>query len=181
VSYCSKPYKKGGKRDVEERNLEIRAKPAGYTDVQMGHSQGASATQAGLYSGMFGTCPGFVVTGRARKADGITRFIFHLSLGQNYAQAQQDFNAFATTVKNSGMTSMQGWFYTVDTRSSNPEVSGDPDMQQMAADLDVDYTRLRALLQNLIGSRGTVTAEYHPFGSVGEITVSPKGEVAFHH
>lgn len=36
LQYCSKAVPKTGKRDVEERGLEVRSMPAGYTYVPMG-------------------------------------------------------------------------------------------------------------------------------------------------
>jgi len=167
--YCSKAVPKGGKRDLEEdleeRGLEVRAKPAGYTEVAMGTAIGHKASEAGLWSGGFGTCPGIIVYGTPGTTGGVTRFLFHMSL-----QSGKTIDQFVTEVRNSRMTGMNCILYTVDTRSTNSENS-DAYMKEMSdsAERD-DFGPIVTKLTALCGA-GKVGRRYHKYSANGEMSI----------
>jgi hypothetical protein len=163
--YCSKAVPRGGKRDLEERGLEVRAKPAGYQDVAMGTAIGHTASEAGLWSGGFGTCPGIVVYGTPGTTGGVTRFLFHLSL-----QSGKTIDQFVTEVRNSRMTHMNCVLYTVDTRSTNSENS-DLYMKDMLASAERDgFGPIVTKLTALCGT-GRVGRRYHKYSTTGEMSI----------
>ena len=132
----------------------------------MGAWIGHTVAESGLWSGDFGTCPGFIVTGRPGSPGGLTRFLFHMSM-----ESGKTYEEFAAAIRSSGMTNMNAVLYTVDTRSSNPE-NRDPDVKQMSADAEKEYTYLTEQLKTLCG-RCKVGRRYHPWGRVGEASIAP--------
>ncbi len=187
AAYCSKPAKKKSKgRDVDEgidseeihrySALQVRAKPADYTEVAMGASKATKATGKGLWSGSFGTCVGVVVTGKPKKSSGFSSFLLHLSLGANWEDIRREWKPFEEAVESENLSSMKGYIYTVDTSLSAADVRGDADMEQMATDLEEVYKSLQGALSLLVGG-GRVTRSTHPFSRVGEMQVSPGGVV----
>jgi hypothetical protein len=169
--YCSKAVPKGGKRDLEEdlekRGLEVRAKPTGYTEVVEDSWLGRTASDAGLWSGSLGTCPGIIVTGTPETTGGITRYLFHMSL-----QGSKTLDQFITEVRNSRMTRLNCILYTVDTRSTNPE-NRVPYMKDQSASAETDdYGPIITKLTALCGA-GKVGRRYHMYATTGELSVGP--------
>jgi hypothetical protein len=192
TTYCSKPYKKKGKREdedevdpvysvesVDERSLEARAMPAGYTDVAMGAFRGASATEPGLYSGLFGTCVGIVITGTPKTATGKSRFVAHLAMG-SWAEMKAPYATFMEAVIRADMSNMRAWIYQIDTTlAKDPSLRNDPDMQNESAGIASVYKSVKARLQALIGSTHAVAVATHSWEHTGEISVSPAGVPTF--
>lgn len=179
VKFCAKAQKKKGKRDldVEERELVIRTKPAGYADVQPGSAKAQKKSDKGLFSDGFGTCVGigFVGTPPASKPDGITRILMHLSLGSNWADIDKQFRNLEDAVEDAKLTSTRAVLFTIDTRASNPELS-DADLKGEAANLELDYAAIFRALKNIAGS---VTRTYHPFSNVGEMQIDPDNRITW--
>jgi hypothetical protein len=181
LKYCNKAVPQKGKRDVEEVSLAARAPPTTLTPVAMGTFASSDITQGGLTSQDFGTCPGFVVTGTAAPKSqalpngGPSRFLFHMSLGSG--STFQDFATAVQNAKNAGMKNLQGTFYTTDTRSTNSELK-DPDVKQIADDVEIDYHSLEVQFENLCG-KDKITREYHPFSKTGQLSVAASNHVTW--
>ncbi|KAI9713532.1 MAG: hypothetical protein M1820_000914 [Bogoriella megaspora] len=171
--YCYRPYvkktkKKHGKRDLDERALEPRARPANAIDVPMGSSRGAGNGDGPLFSDGYGTCPGIVVQGTTQVQGGDNRFLAHIEC-PNMASVRSQYNRLFQKVAEFDVDIHAIYLYTVDTRMSNPEVYYDQDLQGIAHENEQVY---QWLLQGLNDAApGRVRRRFHPWGQVGEATV----------
>jgi hypothetical protein len=152
--------------------------PAGYTNVAMGQAKGARTTDPGLYSGLFGTCVGIIITGTPKTPTSHSRYLMHLAMG-DWDSVKKPYADFVTAVQASGMTNMRAWLYTIDTTlNKDPEYKNDPDMKNEAAGIAEIYGKVKVRLQALVGAN-PVNVQTHSFTHTGEMSVSQAGVPTF--
>jgi hypothetical protein len=116
-----------------------------------------------------------VVTGTPGTQDGVARVLAHIGIGATgWEPVRREWNLFATTVENSGMTNLRGYIYLVDTRAASLPPA---ERQYLAVDtttlqdLNDFYRRLQFALQQLVGLGNPVTKRIHPFSQTGTMQV----------
>jgi hypothetical protein len=170
------------KRDVEaaveERSLEARTMPAGYTEVRPGTFRSGNARTRGLYSSPFGTCIGIVVTGASGSSNGANKFVgnFHMS---TWAEMRLEYAHFIEAVLRARLMDLKIFLYQVDTTlAKDPTLKKDPNMIRESAGIQLVYTAIKARLEALTSNVHVVT---HSWGKIGEIAVTPAGGPSFSH
>lgn len=172
------PAKKPSGKKAVAKGLVARVKPDDFEEVKMGEHKSCEPGTAGLWSDGFGTCPGFIVTGRPNSPDGVSCILMHFSLGEslNDKESKDKWADFEKAVRASGMTEIKGLIFTVNTDTRSREIKGDQFLVETAKALTTDYDTLKSRLKELIKPR-SVVHQTHSFAQVGELQVDRNGNV----